>query len=417
VNETKAILARQSIVEQLRTFLVGPLEELEEIRSAAPAFETPHDRYHCGFLSPAGKEIDPNEDDQDSNGDDLESGAGDSILTLANVKEQSAMGMTFQVQGLQTPLLLVVRWGEYKAVEFQLSSSDNTDSAPKASDDVPNQPSSDAVLENGHSGGQEGTGRRVTLWKRLSVSKLIELPLAPSDPGKSKLVEDIDGVKIWVKTIIEGDVRIVTTSIVNQRPDTRDATIDNRLYQVELNVTSPARGPAFVARPPRSEIDDPEFWTFELIYRDEKQFAVGHGCAVTWALASPDRASEIRTAWIPEAKVAKASPVVLQDDEILLLAKLSDRDARSTTCTSLERLPNAYQNWIGDRRQEIPDLLKTFPADQRLKVENAARENLAQCERACERRNSNLAAGRKSLDRFLSSKQGNEPRHAKVSAG
>src|SRR5262249_32894462 len=142
--------------------------------------------------------------------------------------------------------------------------------------------------------------RRVTLWKRLSETKTIDVPVSPTPVGKAKLLEDIDGVKIWVKTIIEGDVRIVTTSVVNQRPDTADAAVDNRIYQVKPNVTSSA-GPVFVTRPPRSENDDPEFWTFELLYRNEKQFAVGHGCAVMWEPVSAERASEIKTDWIPQS--------------------------------------------------------------------------------------------------------------------
>ena len=43
--------------------------------------------------------------------------------------------------------------------------------------------------------------------------------------------------------------------------------------------------------------------TNALLYRDVREFAVGHGIAATWAHDAGDVVNEVRTAWLPEARV------------------------------------------------------------------------------------------------------------------
>ena len=87
-----AVTARQVLVSDLRRYLVGPLDEEERIP------EKPIDRYHAGLLSPPQTPIDAEEDDQEQGDQEVDSGVGESILALVNVRQQSAMGMTFQVE-------------------------------------------------------------------------------------------------------------------------------------------------------------------------------------------------------------------------------------------------------------------------------------------------------------------------------
>src|SRR5579884_1922048 len=103
-----AVLAREQLLGDLRRYLVGPVEEQERI------LESASDRYHTGFLSPSGTPVDEEEDDLEEVGEELDAGGGESILTLANVSQQSAMGMTFQVEAGSAPLELTVKWAEYR---------------------------------------------------------------------------------------------------------------------------------------------------------------------------------------------------------------------------------------------------------------------------------------------------------------
>src|SRR4051794_39875067 len=89
--------ARSQLIADLRRYLVGPIGRDEVIR------ESPGDRYHTGYLSPSNTAIDDEEDDLEDAGDE-EDGGGESILSLANVSQQSAMGLTFQVLPDAAPL-------------------------------------------------------------------------------------------------------------------------------------------------------------------------------------------------------------------------------------------------------------------------------------------------------------------------
>jgi hypothetical protein len=66
-----AVTARQTLVNDLRRYLVGPLDEDERIP------EKPIDRYHAGLLSPPQTPIDAEEDDQERGDQEVDSGVGE----------------------------------------------------------------------------------------------------------------------------------------------------------------------------------------------------------------------------------------------------------------------------------------------------------------------------------------------------
>jgi hypothetical protein len=343
----KAVAARTLLVRDLRRYLVGPVEEQERIEGRAA------DRYHTGFLSPSGVAVDEEEDDQEEEGEDRDAGAGESILALANVSQQSAMGMTFQVEGLDTPLELTVRWADYR----------------------PEQPGAGATAD-----------AVPPRWVRHPFEKTLAIPADPDGRRVPVLIGEFAGIEVKATTRVEGGVRTITTSLVNARPRSWDADADPRVYQVSLEVFSPPDArPVFVARPPSNYIIDEELWNFELLYRDVKQFAVGHGCSVEWEAANRRRATRVRTTWIPEAEVYKASAAVLQDAPILLVNRLTDPAQRTIVCEELDSLPAAYATWIDKQKQEVAGILRDSPASHREGIEKAAADNLGRCEAACRR--------------------------------
>ena len=117
--------ARKFIVDELERRLVGPLAEDEVIPNRA------YDTYHTGFLSPARTPVDEEEDDQDTGDSNSDNGADEAIMTLANLSQQSAMGMSFQVDPTDTaPIRLVASWAEYKSIERKREdNSSNTGSS------------------------------------------------------------------------------------------------------------------------------------------------------------------------------------------------------------------------------------------------------------------------------------------------
>lgn len=333
---------RKLLVSELRRYLVGPLEDVEQINERAS------DRYHTGYLSPCGSSVSEEEDDQTETGDDGDSVSSsvESILSLANVSQQSAMGMTFQVKVPGDLLLVEATWAEY-------------------------------------AGERDAQGR--TVWKR-KVQQLGPLPVPTNSLGRLPILkETLNAVEIRVTAEVRDDVRVITASVLNGRPKPTDRGIDNNIYQVGLRAYSRDRSPVFVTRPPSSYVLDSEFWNHELLYSQVKQFAVGHGCSVEWLASDGADASEIWTEWIPQAEVFKASADVLSNDAVLRLNSLSDIARQSETCDGLLRLAEHYESWIDQQQASVPSVLGTFPSDHRKNVAEACQANIEACTKAAAR--------------------------------
>jgi hypothetical protein len=348
--------AREALLSDLRRYFVGPLGGEEEMIEE-PAW----DRYHIGMLYPAGTEVSPEEDDQESGGDAAaaESGLDDGIFALANVARQAACGMTFQIP-VGDAVNIDVAFAEYAAV-------------------APNQ---DAGTEGG--AGQAAAKSRITWRRRPTV-----IPkLAIREGGSDQIVlYGRDGIEVCVGQRRQGSVRAVTVSVVNRRKE-RNRTApraseklpeDRAIYQVQIRAYSETGGEVFVARPAGIHISDPEFVVHELLYRDVKQFAVGHGCAVDWQLApgTSARARSVWLEWIPATEVRKASAVVpsLKDAKAHDLEFLATA-AQKEVCDALDQVTDAYGAWIAGLDKRCPAVVAGFDRELSPKIAGAAAENL-----------------------------------------
>jgi len=342
MTSNPAVGARQRMVSDLRRYLIGPFEPNERIP------EKPIDRYHAGMLSPPQTPIDAEEDDQEAGDQDAESGAGESILALINVRQQSAMGMTFQVEGARRKLCLRASWAGY---------------TPEREKENP----------------------RKVWWVRHPFDRTFDLPLPGKTDRRPALLAEVDGIRLYVASCFAEGVFTVTTSVVNNRPLVLDWDRDDRIYQVRLEAWAPDRGAVFVARPPAGYLRDEELWNFELLYRTRKAFAAGHGCAVQWESADGRPASRIWTEWVPEAEVLKATPEVMADDPVLALDNLVDPSRRATACAELRRLPKGYAAWIRQCTDGLDGVVDEFPPTHQDNVRAAGKRNLEQCRLACQR--------------------------------
>ena len=324
---------RDKLIDELRTFMVGPASANEVIEEKAS------DRYHLGYLSPSGTEVDPEEDQSETVADKEDDGSDDVVMALANVREQSAMGLTFHVESADVPIVIFAGWGEYEPVLDPANSSDQR-------------------------------------WQRRPV---VLKPIEVYANGIDRLYQSgRDGIDLSARLRSHDGVTTVTASIVNRRVSLDDA--DNKIYQVHLSATSADRIPRFVARPPSQYVLDEEHWNNELLYRNTRLFAVGHGCSADWSASEdPGLATGVETRWIPATEIWKASTQVLEDDPILKLESLSNPNRRKNTCADLRRVPAAYSAWIEDREKELESILSSYPQGRLERVREAARRNLASC--------------------------------------
>lgn len=348
--------ARTLLIDELRRYLVGPLTDDELISHP----ERPFDRYHLGFLAPAGAVLDPEEDDQESSGDsqEPETGSDDSTLVLANMQKQSAFGMTFSVSGDCKELFLRADWATYEAV-------------PR-------------LLDN---------NMQVRDWQRHSCftgNMLIALEKADGIPHTLFEQEGV-AIRVTIRRPSHSQSvgnQVITVSMLNLKPAEREGRHqDNNLYQCSLKVAAPDDAPVFTARPGSDRVNDEEFWTHELLYRDVRQFAIGHGCAVEWTVDArdPSRATAVRTEWMPAVEVPKASALVLGEEPWLRLDYLDRPEVREEITAALDRLPSLYGEWIEQRQAMVEAICSRFPAGQPERIREAAQRNLAACECACRR--------------------------------
>ncbi len=139
------------------------------------------------------------------------------------------------------------------------------------------------------------------------------------------------------------------------------------IFQPQLSVFGIGNAPIFVKRSSVGSNDDIEERLMAMMYRSQVEFAVGHGVSVH-VESSPDhhdRATVIRTEWIPKYEVprteaptekdAEANPAFrLMDGIVLDMKLLAEADVKKLP-KMLEPLTAAYRAWIDSEEQKLND--------------------------------------------------------------
>jgi hypothetical protein len=331
--------ARRQLLSDLRRYFVGPLADDEEFT------ERPPDRYHCGILYPKDEIIDAEEDENSNNDDsgDNTSSVGDGVLYLANQRQQSAMGFTFQVEGRLEEVKVSASWARYVKVE------------------------------------------KTKPWRR-EAHQIGPLAIADSGGQFESVLHDAPGVSVLCRVRSREGVRILTLSMLNTISRSVTDIASDCIYQPQLLVES-ADQPIFVTRPPAEHVFDDEFWNFELLYRNSKHFAVGHGCSVEWT-ATPDgqRAAKIWTEWLPHSTLRKADADVLAGARCLDLEWLANEADEVVLEGELSKLTTSYRRWLEEEQvPRVDSIVSSFPAIHQLKLRQAAEQNLRAARTICER--------------------------------
>lgn len=361
--------ARRMIVNAIRKNLVGPERPDEVITEMARV------RYHTGFLSPVQTTLDLEEDDQEITEEEPDSGPSESILTLTGCRRQSAMGMTFQVDDVSVPVTAKITWASYSLLP-QSPDGCKLCLAKRgiACTDGHHRTGKATATKEDHS-----STYTIKCWERIPHDICLSVQ-PPEKAGRhSSLLYKEDGISVHALSNIRNGVRTITVSIVNGKKDPgSDVDVDNCIYQVGISVCAQDNRAAFIAPMPDVQIEDEEFWTFELLYRRARQFAVGHGCSVSWSSLDGRRASEIWTDWIPEAEVLKASAEV-SCDTILDLDGFTDVSRQEEVCGALEKLPRAYEHWICKCECDVDAIVNEFAPAYRDYIRKSCSDQLHKC--------------------------------------
>ena len=356
--------ARKRILEEVDRYFVGPGADDEVIE------DNPWDFYHTAMLWPVGEMIDSDEDDQEggAEGDD----AAEGILNMANCAQQSAMGISTQLEKVDQTVTINFTWGEY--IGF---CNCHTERKPI------------------YNWKKERQQHGPNAWQREGYLHSCKIDVIAASPNGKETIYSNDGIEVR-KILRETDETIILTVVlINKRDYTPENRYSRIIYQPEVKLRAQASVPFKGRVNTGNKVDDNEFWLYELLYHNAKQYAVGHGCSAQWN-EEADVVSEVKSIWIPRQKVTKASadlPVdfsggnkkpLFSDTEFLNLDVLSKEANKTSIIKKLKNLTSVYSQWIKNREDDIPAVTEGFGNDK-ARVIKVAEENIQICRDQYER--------------------------------
>jgi len=218
--------------------------------------------------------------------------------------------------------------------------------------------------------------RRIT--KLTMEPRIIEPKVAP------RIAPSVTVFSRGVPREFESDLRLVTVAVVN---DVEGSGPGNAFFQVGFTVHA-EHGAVIEPYPDVEQPDsDDEEQSIALLYRYQRTFAIGHGCAAEWSTV--DDAAE----GIPSVKSVGAEPMPAYEATGLTPDVFEENSdgSRTPVSVSMEELSNAteagqeqvekvlslYRRWIQRRRESIPDLAHRY--------HDAANRHMELCENALDR--------------------------------
>lgn len=339
----------------------GPDEELNQYEDHA------YQRYLVGMLAPKGKEVDAGQQDElaTGDGDEGEEGAPESGVPAGNTYFPSSMGLSFVVAAEAKEIVVEAEWGQY--LRIKSTTQTNKDGTP------------------------------ANIWKRQPITApAIALTLNDGNIPGIPLHPDHQLV------VLQGRMRstpggwVVTLFMVNQQEERtrRNEPKDEVwVFQPKLRVRGVDHQPIFVQRS-NTAFDfskmDPltreESETLEMLYRHQREFAVGHGISVHARLPEPlaERAIQVETEWVPMFEVPQQTPRSTHDDEklfgLMLDMKALAELPKEEVIASLRYIEVAYRAWIKAEAAKL-----TLPSEKLENHQEAAKRAVRSCTRMLER--------------------------------
>jgi len=365
---------RDIILERLSRDLIGPFEEFEKLQDAKPS-----DVYLTGILWPKQSRMGGEEDDRLAAAGVSEDAEGptpeEEQVPPSNQMRPSVAGVSFAVN-VPPPhdprFLITITFGTYVKM------------------DVLKDPANPSL---GKTSFWQRRAHHIRIGPVDCPQESLNILLAKPDETVTPVavlteVETPDGVRTYIRSVPWQDNRLVTVTLVNDSlPDPAEGRAGREqatLFQTAIRV-EPAEGTLFVARPSRRAVVDEEDKSLALLYRNAREFAVGHTCSAGWD--EPDHGSTpswLSSAWIPSVIVETVSSVghsvfeslLSGDRPVLSLEWLIAADCEQL-CKGLNELVDSYEQWLDIKSQIIDSL----PSD----MQDAARKNLSRCRDAKDR--------------------------------
>lgn len=153
-------------------------------------------------------------------------------------------------------------------------------------------------------------------------------------------------------------LRIVTVALVNRSGGKGP---ERAIFQAGFQVT-PRNGAQITAyhEAEHKQRDDEE-QSLDLLYRRQRTYAIGHGCAASWDSQNAETPQWVATEAMPAYEVESLTPDIFTTDEagnrVPVVVSMRELALGSTTgSTQVEKVIHLYEEWIKAQEAAIPEL-------------------------------------------------------------
>lgn len=367
---------RRVLIERLSQDLIGPMTENETIE------DRPTDRYLTGILHPPASRIDP-EDDDDASAEVGDESAAATIDTAPAFRSfrPSAAGLSFALQGENARrgrVRIQVSAARYVALEK------HSDAEEPGSQEDGEGPSEGRAADGRATDDEARPRRRLNRFKRLPLAASLDLDIEPTPQERVDLSgHGIHGMGLTIKASPWQDRLLVTVAITNDTVVSNSAPRRTReeacFLQTSLQIDA-APGSKLVEKPRSSrrlDDQDDDLAAGELIFRVEREYAVGHTCSAVWDMDGEGLVLCVRTSWMPEAETPAVSPtghsefddLNAEGDDGPLGAEWLAGASDDELADGLTRVIEAYERWTQLRSGDLTSVPKELQRQGELHLE------------------------------------------------
>ena len=337
-------LFRDRVLARLVEDLVGPLDANEVLS------DRPTQRYSTGILYPRDTPMEPQENEDGGGAVNLVEDAASEVeeagVSLHAALKPATAGLSFAIETPAIGVRPVIRIDVACAVYRRFA----VDDAGKEVEGTPRN-------------------RAHERWRRIPLNATFEMELHSGENREDLAEHGIAGLDLYALATPYAGVETVTLALASQRARGDSSAFDEEqhFFQVDLQVATVANG-RFVPRPSRRAQTDEDSRTAALIYRDVKEYVVGHTCSAR-AMLDGEIATKLKIEWVPSVVVPRVSDRGDQvfdtihqpsDDRRPLEAHWLAEASAPDLISGLERLVAAYQKWITREAARVPSLPAEF---------------------------------------------------------
>jgi len=135
-----------------------------------------------------------------------------------------------------------------------------------------------------------------------------------------------------------------------------------------------------------------------MLYHEVKNFAAGHGTAVTWDVSEKNDVSLIKTDFLPIYNVLQMKPSAMFSHPILSMKYISDA-TKEKVIDGIKNFITLYEKWIQENEEQVSTLSRQY--------DEVARENISKCIDTKNRIQNSIKCFEKDEDAFMSFKLAN----------